>query len=411
MAKNYASIYASTNDSSALEQAFFIKQEVTKGLIVPPTGTDFIYTLAGGNIEFTQPIESSPHRSSRHHNDIIKSKKEMSWTLPILFNIDETLGAPAATEIDAGVRVLYKSMFGRETATAGAVYDSVDAPSITFSLFENGDKWGKQARGCFVDSCNLTFPGDGMSQAEFSGMGAEAVLVGIGKSVTANATNTVTVDTGEGKRFPINARVMIIKANGTTRSTDTPTGSPRTVLSVAGDVVTLSGAALTDADGSVALTPVYLAYYEPATKTAISNPVTGLVGSIALVGLPEQCVRSATIALANGHEVVNYCYGEDALGGSYFVPGSRLTATLSLEMNLNDDTVEFYNSVQAFNSQNVTLILGSATGRHLQAVMPRVIFPVPSVSVPETGSIPVTYEGICYQSVLDAADEITLSFI
>jgi hypothetical protein len=411
MAKNYASIYASTNDSSALEQAFFIKQEVTKGVIVPPTGTDFIYTLAGGNIEYTQPIESSPHRSSRHHNDIIKSKKEMSWTLPILFNIDETQVAAVATEIDFGVRVLYKSMLGRETATAGAVFDSVDAPSITFSLFENGDKWGKQARGCFVDACNLTFPGDGMSQAEFSGMGAEAVLVGIGKSVTANATNTVTVDVGEGKRFPVNGRVMVIKANGTTRSTDTPTGSPRIVLSVAGDVVTLSGASLTDSDGSVALTPVYLAYYEPSTKTAISNPVTGLVGSIALVGLPEQCVRSATIALANGHEAVNYCYGEDSIAGSFFVAGSRLTATLSLEMNLNDDTVEFYNSIQAFNAQNVTLVLGTASGRRCQVVMPRVIFPVPSVSVPETGSIPVTYEGICYQSALDAADEITISFI
>lgn len=411
MAKNYASIYASTNDSSALEQAFFIKEEVTKGTIVAPTGTDFIYTLAGGNIEFTQPIESSPHRSSRHHNDIIKSKKELSWTLPILFNIDEALGAAAAAEIDPGVRVLYKSLLGRETATSGAVYDSVDAPSITFSVFENGDKWGKQARGCFVDACNLTFPGDGMSQAEFSGMGAEAVLVGIGKSVTANATNTVTVAAGEGKRFPVNARVMIIKANGTTRSTDTPTGSPRTVLSVAGDIVTLSGANLTDSDGSVALTPVYLAYYEPSTKTAISNPVTGLVGDVGIVGLAYQCVRSASISLANGHELANYCFGEDSIGGSYFVPGSRLTATLSLEMNLNDDTVEFYNSIQAFEDQNITLTLGSATGRRLVVAMPRVIFPVPSVSVPETGSIPITYEGICYQSTLDAADEITLSFI
>jgi len=411
MAKNYASIYASTNDSSALEQAFFIKEEVVKGTIVPATGADFIYTLAGGNIEFTQPIESSPHRSSRHHNDIIKSKKEMSWTLPILFNIDETLGAAAAAEIDPGVRVLYKSMFGRETATSGAVYDAVTAPSITFSLFENGDKWGKQARGCFVDSCNLTFPGDGMSQAEFSGMGAEAVLVGIGKSITANAANVVTVDAGEGKRFPVGGKVMIIKTDGLTRSTDTPTGSPRTVVSVSGDDVTLSGAVLADSDGSVALTPVYLAYYEPDTKVAISNPVTGLVGSIALVGLPEQCVRSATIALTNAHEVVNYCYGEDTIAGSYFVPGSRLTATLSLEMNLNDDTVEFYNSLQAFEPQDITLILGAASGRHLEVTMPRVIFPVPSISVPETGSIPVTYEGICYQSALDAADECTVSFI
>jgi Phage tail tube protein len=411
MAKNFASLYASVNDSSSLEQAIFIKEEITRGTLIAPTATDFIYTLAGGSLAYSQPIESSPHRSGRHHNDIIKSKKEMSWTLPIFFNIDETLGAPASTEIDTGVRLLYKSLLGRATLTAGAVFDAVTQPDVTFSLFENGDKWGKQARGCFVDGATLTFPGDGRAQAEFRGMGAEALLVGIGKSVTANATNTVTVGTGEGKRFPVNSLVMIKKADGTTLSTDTPSGSPRTVLSVVGDVVTLSGANLTDADGSVALTPVYLCYYEPPTKTAISNPITGLVGSFSVVSMPDQCVRSATITLENGHEAVNYCYGEDALDGSYFIAANRLTATLSMEINLNDDTVEFYNAVQAFEDQDITLVLGNAAGRHLEITMPKVIFSVPSISVPETGSIPVTYEGICYQSALDAADEITVSFI
>jgi len=108
---------------------------------------------------------------------------------------------------------------------------------------------------------------------------------------------------------------------------------------------------------------------------------------------------------------VNYCYGEDALDGSYFIAANRLTATLSMEINLNDDTVEFYNAVQAFEDQDITLILGNSAGRHLEITMPKVIFSVPSISVPETGSIPVTYEGICYQTALDAANEITVSFI
>lgn len=411
MAKNFAAIYSSVNDSSALEQSFFLKLETTRGELIAPIGTDFLLTLAGGQIEYTQPIESSPHRSGRHHNDIIKSKKEMSWTLPLFFNIDETLGAPSSSEIDSSVRLLYKSLLGRATLTSGAVFDSVTQPDVTFSMFENGDKWAKQARGCFVDGATLTFPGDGRAQAEFRGMGAEALLCGIGKSVTANATNTVTVATGEGKRFPVGSFVMIKKADGTTLSTDTPSGSPRTVLSVAGDVVTLSGANLTDADGSVALTPVYLCYYEPPTKTAITNPVTGLVGSFSVVSMPDQCVRSATITIENAHEAVNYCFGEDALDGSYFIAANRMTATLSMEINLNDDTVEFYNSVQAFEDQDITLILGNSAGRHLEITMPKVIFTVPSISVPETGSIPVSYEGVCYQSALDAADEITVSFI
>lgn len=410
MAKNFSAIYNSTNDSSSLEQAIFIKEETTRGQLIAPTATDFIFTIAGSAIEYTQPIESSPHRSGRHHNDIIKNKKELSWTLPMLFNIDTSLGAPAATEIDLGVRLLYKSLLGRETATSGAVYDTVNQPSVTFSLFENGDKWGKQAYGCFVDGATLTFPGDGRSQAEFRGMGGAAYLVGVGKSTVDNdTTNVVTLQTGEGKRFPEGALVMIIEADGTTRSADTPTGSPRTVTSVTGDAITLSGAPLADADGSV--TPIYLAYYEPATKTGISNPQTGLVGSFSVVGLANQCTRNATITIENAHEPVNYCFGEDALHGAFFVAANRMTATLSLEMNVNDDTVEFYNSVQAFEPQDVELILGDAATRHLKIEMPKVIFSVPSISVPETGSIPVTYEGIAYQTALDAADEITISFI
>lgn len=408
--KNFASLYASENDSSALEQSYYLKLETQRGTLIAPTGSDFLYTLAGGSIEYTQPIESSPHRTGRHHNDIIKQKKELNWTLPLLFNIDETLGAAASTEIDTAVRLLWKSLLGYEDTSAGAVYNASIDPAVTFSIFEVGDKWAKQAMGCFVNGANLTFPGDGNSQVEFSGMGKEALLVGIGKSTVNNNANTVTLQTGEGKRFKVGALVMGIKANGTTRSSDTPSGSPRTVTNVAGDVVTLSGAPLTDMDGSS--TPVYLCYYEPATKTAISNPVTGLVGSVTISGLASgACVRSASISISNDHEAQNNCYGHDSLHGSYFIPANRMTATLSLELNLNSELVEFFNSVQEFTAQDIQLVLGNSSGRHLLVDMPRVIFPVPSIPVPETGSIPVTFEGNCYQSALDAADEITLSFI
>lgn len=409
MAKNFASVYASENYSSALEQSFYLKLETVRGTLVPPTATDFMYTTGGSSIEHTQPIESSPHKTGRHHNDIIKSKKEMSFTINGLFNIDETLGAASSAEIDTPVRLLYKSTLGDEDITAGAVYTAETEPALTFSIFEVGDRWSKQARGCFVNNATFTFPGDGMATASWTGMGGEALLVGVGKSITANAANAVTLATGEGDLFPVGALVMVIKSDGTTRSTDTPSGSPRTVISVAGDVVTLSGAPLTDSNGTV--NPVYLCYYEPPTKTAISNPVTGLVGSVTIAGLSEQCIRNATITIANDHEPVNFCFGSDALDGAYFTAASRMTATLSLEMNLNQATAEFFNRVQQFEAQDVTLILGDAAGRHFKAEMPRVIFPVPPISVPDTGSIPITFEGTCYQTALDAADEITLSFI
>lgn len=410
MAKNFATIYASENDSSALNQEFYLKQETTRGQYIAPTATDFFYALAGSAVEFTQPIESSPQRSGRHHTDEIKNKKELSFTLQALFNIDTSLGAASSAEIDTPIRVLYKSLLGFENTSSGAVYNASTDPDISFSLYEVSDKWSKQSRGCFVDGATLTFPGDGRAQQEFRGMGKDSVMIGIGKStISNNGGNTFTVQTGEGKRFKANGLVMVIKSDGTTRSTDTPDGSPRTISSVVGDVVTLSGAALADADGSV--TPVYLCYYQPATKSAISDPQTGLVGSFSLVGLASQCLRSGTITIENAHEPINYCYGHDSLDNKLFAAANRMTATLDIEMNLNDDTLELYNSIVDFNAQDVTIVLGSATGRRLEIAMPKVKFSIPSVSVPETGSVPVTYSGTCYQTALDAFDEIEVSFI
>jgi hypothetical protein len=175
-------------------------------------------------------------------------------------------------------------------------------------------------------------------------------------------------------------------------------------------VVTVDGAALTvDSDGA-ALTPVYLAYYEPATPVAIDNPQTGLVGSMNITSIGSVCARSIGVNIQNDHELVNYCYGHDALDAPFYVPGSRLTATVSVESNLNDKLIKLFNRVQNFEAQVVQVILGDAAGRHLDIDLPKVFFPVPSFSVPDTGSIPVSFEGTAYQTALDAEDEISVHF-
>lgn len=412
MAKNYAAVYNNENDSSSLEQSFYLKLEATRGTLTAPVGADFFFTLAGGSISFSQPQESSPIKTGRHHSTTILKKKEMTWTIPSYFMINTALGAPAAAEIDPAKRLLYKSLFGYEDATAGAVYDSREDPSVTFSIFECGDLWAHQARGCFVNNATFNFPGDGEATEEWSGAGAEAFLVGIGQSVANNnGGNTVTLAVGEGDKFPVGCMVMIIEADGLTRSADTPTGSPRFVTAVVGDVVTVSGAPLADADGSGVGLPVYLSYYEPTGKVAINNPITGLVGSVTIVGLADTCLRNASITVANDHELVNYCFGEDALHGSYFVAANRVTTTASIEMNLNHEVLKFFNNIQQFVPQDMTLILGNALSRHLEVTMPKIQFTVPEFAVPETGSIPITFEGTGYQTAVDAADELTFSFI
>lgn len=410
MSKNYAALYASSNDSYAIEQSVYIKQEASRGQLIAPQATDFLYTLSGGGLSHSQPFDLSPHRSGRHATNVIKKKKECSWSLSTYFNIDEAMANPDVAEIDAPARVLYKSLLGHEDSAAGLIYDSSTAPDVTFSIFEVGDKWAKQGRGCFVESNAMSFPGDGEAKCEWAGSAAESIMVGIGKSTSAPVGNIITVQAGEGKFFPVGSLVMILKADGTTRSSDTAAGTARVVTAVSSDMVTLSGAALADADGSAS--PVYLCYYEPATKTGIDNPVTGLKGSITIPSLGgSQAFRMAKIDVKNGHELFNYGFGTDALSGPLFTPGSRVTVDVSVEVNLSAKTLKFLNAVQQFEAQACTVVLGDSTKRHLELLVPKILFKVPAISVPETGSIPVTFEGSALQTALDAADELKVKFI
>jgi len=103
MAKNYKSIYDSGNVSIALEQRFYAKQETTRGELKAPTGADFFFHTTG-SIEHSQAVESSPHKSGRHHNNIIKKKKEASFSFATFFNIDTALPSASVNEIDPAVR-------------------------------------------------------------------------------------------------------------------------------------------------------------------------------------------------------------------------------------------------------------------------------------------------------------------
>lgn len=409
MTKNFADNYNSTNDSVALNQRIFLKEESVRGTISLPLATDFFYQLTGTSVDFSQPVESSPHKTGRHHASVIKQKTVTQWKLPTFFNIDTSLGSAGTAEIDPAMRVLWKSLLGREQTSPNLTYDTATDPSTTFTIFENLDIVGKQAPGCYVEAGNASFPGDGQAKIEWSGMAKTMYEVGIGKSVTANAANAITVATGEGKRFPIGGKVMVIKANGTTRSTDTATGTARTVTAVAGDVVTVDGAPLTDSDGTS--TPVYLCFYEPAEPhTAINNPVTGLVGSITVTGISQTCIRKLDLAMTNNHEPENFCFGKDGLGDKIFTPGGRFTAAVSMDVNLDKALVGYLNDLRSFAGVSITLILGDTAGRYMRVDLAKVIFNVPPISVPDTGTIPISMSGNAYESANNAADEVVVQF-
>ena len=408
--KNFAALYSSDNDVISLEQRWYAAPELVRGQIATPTDTDFFYTLGGGSISYSQEQVSSEHRSGRHHVSTIKKKKQTSFSFSTYFNINELLPSASVAQIDLANRMFFKNLMGQETVSPNLKYTSEVPPSSTFTIMECGDKWARQSPGCFLQGGTLSFPGDGEAKIEWTGNAKEAFFVGIGKSTVSNSGNTVTLQTGEGQAFRKGALVMLVHSDGVTRSSDTLNGTSRKVVSVAGDVVTLDGAVLTDADGTGG--EVYLAYYEPlmAAPTAINNPVTGLVGSMAIAGVNVSHFRNATISIQNNHEVVDYSYGTDGLAEPYFVPGSRVTATLTVECNLNAETIRLFNRIQDFQSQNFELVLGDSTGRHFKATAPVVKFKTPAFSVPESGSVPVSFEGDCYASNLGAYDELTLEF-
>lgn len=408
MAKNYAAIYASGNDSSALEQKFFIKQESLRGTLAVPVGTDFFFTIEGGTITYSQEFTSSPHRSGRHNNNIIKNKKVTEWSLPTYVNID-TAAAQGVAEVDSSLRLLWKSLLGFEDTAGGpVVYNASVTPSYTFSLFEIGDLWSRQSPGAFVNTCEVSLPGDGQSQLTWGGNAKTAYMIGISKITTAPVGNAVTVQPTEGYRFRVGGLVMFIDDDGVTRNADTPDGAPRTITAVTGDVVEVDGAALT-LDGSVA--DVYICYYEPETAVAIDNPQTGLQGHITSSEIPmNSCVRSLTLSINNNHELVDYCFGEDGLAGPLFVPGGRLDVTVSMDINLSAEILELFNKVQDAEPIPLSVVLGDTASRHLGIELPRCIFSVPAASVPATGSIPVTFAGMAYQTANEAADEIEVSY-
>lgn len=413
MAKNFANIFNSTGDASALEQKIFIKEESVRGTLAIPTGTDALLPESGTTVNFSQTKRSSTVKSGRHNTTLLKDKTQTEWTINSLVHIDTTQGSPTSAEVDQAYRTLHKSMWGNEDLTAGAVYKPT-TPDITFSIYENGDVMAKQASGCFVEGTTLNLPGDGDANMEFTGFGKTTLNVGIARSVANNdGGNDVTLDVADdASRFPVGAYVMIIEADGTTRSADTPDGSPRQVTASndGTGVVTLSGAALADADGSV--TEIYLAYYEPETVTVINDPITGLVGSVTIDNLSGvNCVRNVTLTATNNHTLYDSCYGEKGLGGPLFAAGGRVDIEIELELLLNKPFVNYLAGKTEFEPDDIDVVLGDVAGRHLKLDLPKVIYDFPSIEIPESGNVPVTMSGMAFQTALDAEDELTLSYI
>ena len=420
MAKNFKDIYDNTGDSISIEQKYFIKEEPASGTLIGPTDTDFVFTTAGGSIDFSQPNDVSDHRSGRHNTDTIKGKKVVDWSIPMYINLDTALGAPGVGVIDTGVRTLWEVALGRELVPGGVTYDAGSTPSKTFSIFENGDKSGVQANAAFVETSTLAIPGDGVPTLTWAGGAADRKRVGVGAFTTDAGLHTpgtpqVILDVAsEAKRFPVGGLVMIIEADGVTRSADTLNGTYRRIVArdTGTGAVTLDGADLADADGS-ATTAFFLAYAEPQAPTSINDIQSGLTGSVSIdaLGGAQDCVRSVTVTMDNQVERVTYCALTGGLGFPYVIYGDRLSVSVDIELNLNHAAIEWLDDLDNFTANDIDIVVGDVAGRHFKIDLPKVEFGPPTVSIPDSGSIPFTATGMALQSATDAADEILISYL
>jgi hypothetical protein len=288
--------------------------------------------LSGGGINFSQPFEMSPHRSGRHNNNIIRQKTSTEWSLSTFINIAQkqtaniSLDSLFSASIDKSIRLLWEAMLGRERDlkvdgvtsngdnTDGGIYkyDSASDPSATFTMFENLDHMAKQAIGCFVNQVEISLPGDGQSQLNWSGNAKTVYHAGIGrvKAVTAAVgDNVISFEDGdEALRFDVGSLVMFVKnSDGITRATDT-VGAPRKVLSS-----TTSGR-LTAVDVNTA---VVGKSYEIAdlgdTTQADWNILAGTTGITYAVG---NVISVASTAIADGTGTVKEIVGQVVVDGS-----------------------------------------------------------------------------------------------
>jgi hypothetical protein len=362
-----------------------------------------LYTSGGPT--YSQSIESNAHRSGRYHSGVVKAKKMLEWTLGTYVNMAGTAG----DSLDDPVKLLWKSLLGTEEVTASTrIRYTQGQPNTYFSMVRVGTIFGEYITGCYVKDMTLTFPGDGPATCEWSGKGSKRYIAGIAQTngvITASAS--AILNAGQAKRFDAFSRVMAVSPDGRT-----------IVAGQAGDLIvnavdlnthtlTLS-AAITLADDG------YIVPWHPGAvqQSGTDAIYTDLEGTFKFSQSSSAvCLTNISLGFVNDHTDRDNCFGSDANDG--YIAGNRLSMTLSATFDLNS-TENFAEVVQsaAFLGTDPEIVLGNASsGRYLRLRAPKWIPAVPPIEVPENGPVPVTMEGILYQSVPGARDPIQVDFL
>ena len=73
--------------------------------------------------------------------------------------------------------------------------------------------------------------------------------------------------------------------------------------------------------------------------------------------------------------------------------------------------IEWLADLDAFTANDIFAIVGDSAGRHFRVDMDKVEFSPPTVTIPDSGSIPFTAEGTALASTATSRDEVLVSYL
>ncbi len=368
-------------------------------------GTDYL-VMTKGSHKFTQDRNVSKVRSGRQPVSTIKGKKMLEGEIESYINIDTALGAPA---IDTPLKLLIKQLLASQVTvpSVSESFSQLQAPTTYTTIYETTNVTGAIMNGCYAKTLEISLPGDAEAMFKFTYKGRDEKACTVAQAESAVVSSAAFVaKAGESRNVEVGSIVMVVDNDG------------RTV--VAGGDGTLSVSSLTHGTNTITLNTTiscddesYLVPYDPSVLGGLggtNSPLIGLTGSVSFDnGATEiDAIRSCTIKIDDQKEDLDKYYGSDSNQG--FVISNVANIAVTVEINM---TAQQYNKILRIKDDArfyLQIILGEANGRRLEILMPSVQFGTPAVDIPETGSVPVTFEGFALQTAPGALDAITLSY-
>lgn len=366
-------------------------------------GTDF-FLMTKASHKYTQPRTISNHRTGRLPSSTIKAKKMVEGDIETYINIDTSLMNPA---VDAPLVALLKQVLASYSSSASEVrFNMSQAPTAYNTLYETTNITGSLLNGIYAKSFEISLPGDSPAQYKMTFKGRDVKSCTISQlNGIVSASTSVVLNAGEGSNVEAGALVMCIGVDGRT-CTAGGDGLLYVVSTNTSTHTVVLSAAVTCADDS------YLVPFDPAVFGGLGGtdaPAVGLVGSVSFDnGSTTFDTRSVMIKIDDKKSDIDNYYGSDSNKG--YIVGSRAEINVSVEINLSAVQYKKLMQIKADSTYALKVVLGDPAGRRLEVLLPKVQFNQPSVDIPDSGPVPVTFEGFALDSANGALDAITLSY-